>query len=199
MNERVAQDTALVQSLLWVILFTSALLPWYQQRNAFHELGEHPVQAIVALLHFGVPLMGSTITFARRLQGRVPQRTSFWMLAVPEMLKAAAASLAILSYLYHTSFPMEQWIGLLGAAVLVGVQLVAIRRGSQREGWDRWAHLLAAMAPWHLLVGTMLFLEQGSRHLLPGPWLYLFTAAALLPLLPWTLWPRRTRETPAEG
>jgi hypothetical protein len=178
MNERLARDTALVQSLLLVALFTSSLLPWYRGRNAFHELGEHPVSAIVAVLHFGVPLIGGTITFARLLRGRVPQRASFWMLAFPELLKAIAVSLAMLSYLYRMSIDGERIFGLFGAALLVGTQLVAIRKGSRREGWDRWVHLLAAMAPWQL---------------------YLFTSAALLPLLLWTLWPRKTPDAPAQG
>jgi hypothetical protein len=198
-SEQPYRDTAQVQSLLLVALFTSSLLPWYRGHNAFHELGEHPVSAVVAVLHFGVPLIGGTITFARLLRGRVPQRASFWMLAFPELLKAMAVSLAMLFYVFRMSLNGERMVGLLGVILLVVTQLVALRRGSRQEGWARWAHLLAAMAPWHLFVGTALFLEQGSRHPLPGPQLYLFTSAALLPLLLWTLWPRNASAAPAGG
>ncbi len=193
MSEPTYRDTALVQSLLLVALFTSSLLPWYRGHNAFHELGEHPVSATVAVLHFGVPLIGGTITFARLLRGRVPQPASFWMLAFPELLKAIAVSLAVLSYVSRMSLDGERMVGLLGVTLLVVTQITALRKGFRREGWARWAHLLAAMAPWHLFVATALYLEQGSRHPLPGPRLYLFTSAALLPLLLWTLWPRKSK------
>ena len=115
--------------------------------------------------------------------------------AFQELLKAIAAILALIALFFRMSFSPETLAAFAGIVLLVIVQLVALLRGSRREGWERWAHLLAAMTPWHLFVAGALFLEQGNHHPLPGPQLYFFSVAALLPLMVWALWPRpRTAE-----
>lgn len=195
MNERGYRDTALIQSMLLIALFFSATLPWFGRRNVFHELDDHPLNAFVVMLHFGMPLIAGAITAARLLRGRTPQRASFWMMTFQELLKAIAAILALIALLIRMSFSPETLAAFAGIVLLVIVQLVALLRGSRREGWERWAHLLAAMTPWHLFVAGALFLEQGNHHPLPGPQLYFFSVAALLPLMVWALWPRpRTAE-----
>lgn len=194
MNESSSRDTSVVLSLLLVGLFASGSLPWNGRHNAFHELGDHAGSAALALLHFGVPLVAAAITFSRLLRGRVPQRASFWMMVFPELLKAIAALLAVAALVFRAG-EKEALIAAAGILLLLLLLGSALWKGKNREGWSRWVHLLAAMVPWHAFVAVALFLEQGRRQPLPGPWVYMFTAAAALPLMGWVLWPRKTQES----
>lgn len=197
-RERLFRDTAAVQSLVMLALFVSAGLPWRYGRNIFEELGRNTTSGILATLHFGMPLVAAAITLSRLLRGRVPQRGSFWLLASQEIFKTLAAVLAAFALIskMHRHRP-EEMFAIGGIFLLAGLVAVALVRGARREGWERWAHLLAMMTPWHLFASAGLLAEMGSKHPEKGPWMYLFCAATLLPLMLWTLWPRRLADEPA--
>jgi len=189
--ERLYKDTATVQAFLMVVLFVSAGLPWRYNRNAFEAAGQGSTGMLVATLHFGMPLVAAAITFSRLLRGRVPEKASFWLVASQEILKSFAALLAAFALVQRGRFQAEVGAAVAGIVLLVGLSAAALVRGARREGWARWVHLLAMMTPWHVFVAVALTLEMGGKHPEKGPWLYLFSAASLLPLMAWALWPRK--------
>ena len=200
MNEARSRDAALAFVVPLVLLFSSAGLPWYGRRSAFEEAGDRPGSAALVVLHFGMPLVAAAISLSRALRGREPRGPSFWLMTFQELLKAVAALLALVALGMRGRFDDERALALGGILLLLGLQGVALVRAWRREGWERWSHLLAAMVPWHVFVGVLFFLEQGRRHPLPGPWLYLLAVGALVPLYGWVLWPRRAAAgTPAAG
>ncbi|RYE85169.1 MAG: hypothetical protein EOO75_17240 [Myxococcales bacterium] len=114
----------------------------------------------------------------------------FWLLAMLELLKSVAALLAGATFLMRRLNAESLALMAVGVTlvVLTGLPLV---RGSKRAGWERWAHLQASVAPWHLLVASLLLAEVGKRSPAAGIWLYLFAAPALAPLYAWVVFRRR--------
>lgn len=192
MTEARYRDASLALSLAFLGLFGSSGLPWFGRRSALEGLDNRPGNIALVVLHFGMPLVAAAITLSRSIRGREPQRPSFLLLTFQELLKAFAGLFALFALTRRFSFGTEQIIAVSAVLSMVSLQAFALIRGSRREGWARWAHLLAAMVPWHLFVAGALLIEHGSKHPLPGPWAYFFSVAALLPLMIWVLWPRRS-------
>ena len=180
-----------LQAGFQLLVFASATLVWQRDRSALELASRDPGASALAALHVGSPLVAAVVAAVRRLRGQAPGAPAFWLLAMLELLKVIALLLAGGAVLMRRA--TTESVSLLA----VGVALVALTgwplvRGSRRVGWERWAHLQAAMAPWHLLVASLLLVEVGKRSPAPGLWLYLLAAPSLAPLYLWTLWPRRS-------
>lgn len=186
MSERIARLTALTQAVFFLGLFLSAALPWSGGRSAY-DAGSHGLGMVVILLHFGAPMLASVITLLRALRGRVPGRGSFALLAFSEVLKAILALLASVAMLARGRVREELLLALGGSVVLVVLVGVLLLRARRSEGWERWVNTLAAMTPWHLLLGGAMLVGFGDRPVERGPWVYLICVSALAPLLVWVL------------
>lgn len=189
-DERSSEQAAIALSVVLLGIFFSANLPWIGHQNALQALENRPGSSLIALLHFGMPLVAAAITISRRMRGRIPQRASFWMMAFPELAKALAALIALATLVLRGDSKAAA-IASAGLLLLFALLLTALWRGRVREGWSRWAHLLAAMVPWHAFVAVALLLERGGSSLLLGPKLYLAATMLAFPLMGWVLWPRR--------
>lgn len=179
-----------LQAVLQLLVFGSAMLPWDHGKSALELASRDTGASAFGALHFGGPLIAAVVAGSRRLRGHTPGKGAFWLLSSFDLLKVIALLLAGATFVMHRRNTESM------ALLAVGVTLVALTawplwHGSRTEGWRRWSFLQAAMAPWHLLVASVLLVEVGHRSPAPGIWLYLLAAPALAPLYGWVMWQRR--------
>lgn len=179
-------------SLLLLLLVAPMFLPVERDRSLWRMTRYDSTGRFILLGIFGWPVFSSIAAFIRGLQKKVPGKVFLGVATTLTSLQTLAGTALVTMVLLfgrgnERSFPV--WLGAIAALLAIGM----VVRSFFRTSWQRWQHLIAALALLAVMVVLILAGVEGGRidRTSSGGWVFLFGTAALVPFIGTTVVSRR--------
>jgi hypothetical protein len=179
-------------SVFLVLLAAPLVLPAERGESLWYNARYDEVEQAICVGIFGWPIFLGITSFWRGIRRKVPGKILVGMATLFTSLQVLATA-ALLAYVFsrggRDAKTPYMWIG----AVMTASSIAVVIRSFYRTGWQRWQHIMAALAL--LAVTIVLFLAGITRGRVSdvpsGTWVFLFAAAALVPFIRATVMSRK--------
>jgi peptidoglycan/LPS O-acetylase OafA/YrhL len=183
---------ALAASGPLMLLVAPAVLAFDGERSIAGTVQGDPRALGVIALFFVWPLLAGALGLRGAVLRRAPGAAAYAVPAVLHALAAGALLLLLGAEMFerrHTRGDPVAWAVMVTGALVIYV----MARGFRREGWHRWAQLVAGLWLCHVSFAVSLWFGRSEVYDPPamGGWLQLFGLAAALPAIAWAAAPRR--------